>query len=177
MIEPHLTLRRDDGTVYLHRWYLLPRGWPFSIYLHKFVGDDDDRGLHDHPYDNVSIPLSRAGYEEVVPVDCTRLVPRGLTEIKHRRWLVPVRRRAEDPHRVLLTTRVTPDGGVEQVPCWSLFLRGRRRRDWGFYLPTGWVSNSVIQPGYTGYGEQTVSTRGRRTHLAEFFCLLYPLRW
>jgi hypothetical protein len=27
--------------------------------------------------------------------------------------------------------------------CWTLVIRGPRRRVWGFYLPTGWLPEAV----------------------------------
>lgn len=57
---------------YLHRWTLFqprrPRAlWRgFGVYLHKFVGDDWSRDLHDHPKRFVSIGL-RGAYREVTP--------------------------------------------------------------------------------------------------------------
>ena len=38
------------GKNYLSRWHIIPRNRYFNIYLHKFVGSDDDRALHDHPW-------------------------------------------------------------------------------------------------------------------------------
>lgn len=162
-MKPHLTLCRDDGTVYLRRWYLLPRSWSFSVYLHQFLGDDDERGLHDHPYNNASLALSRSGYMEQIPIRAPTVAnPCPPTVVTWRRPFCLVCRKAEDPHRVLLIRRCSLNGTVERVPCWSLFFRGRRRHDWGFWMPEGWISNSVIQTSYTGYGEETVATRGNR---------------
>ena len=48
---------------YLKRWYIIPRNTFFNIYLHQFLRDDDDRALHDHPSDNLSIIL-RGSYIE-----------------------------------------------------------------------------------------------------------------
>lgn len=49
---------------YLLRWWLIPRNPLFNIYLHKFLRDDDDRALHDHPWFWCSI-LLRGEYVEV----------------------------------------------------------------------------------------------------------------
>lgn len=49
---------------YLLRWWLIPRNRVFNIYLHKFLRDDDDRALHDHPWFWCSIML-RGEYVEV----------------------------------------------------------------------------------------------------------------
>lgn len=102
---------------YLRRWNILPRNRWFGLYLHNFMRSDDDRALHDHQYDNVSI-LVRGRYVEVTA-----------TGRHERRPFRPVFRRAEVAHRIELI-----DGG----PVWSLFLMGRRRREWGFHCPAGW---------------------------------------
>lgn len=53
---------RDDP--YMLRWWLIPRNPIFNIYLHKFLRDDDDRALHDHPWFWCSI-LLHGDYVEV----------------------------------------------------------------------------------------------------------------
>lgn len=51
-----------DHDVYLHRWYLFSCRW-FAIFIHKFVRSDEDRALHDHPWNFLVIPVWR-GYVE-----------------------------------------------------------------------------------------------------------------
>src|SRR6202451_4200464 len=62
---PHLVLG-DPLRPYLYRWYVLPRNDWLNIYLHKFLRDDDDRALHDHPWQILSIIL-KGGYIEHLP--------------------------------------------------------------------------------------------------------------
>lgn len=118
---------KDDP--YLRRWHLLPRNRRVGIYLHQMLhDDDDDRALHDHPYNNVSIIL-RGGYQEVMfrwaPADGFML---PLTVAKDRR----PGRRAGDAHKLRMLPGVTES--------WSLFLMGPRVREWGFWCPGGrWV--------------------------------------
>lgn len=38
-----------NANPYLLRWWVIPRNRFFNVYLHKFLRDDDDRALHDHP--------------------------------------------------------------------------------------------------------------------------------
>ena len=102
---------------YLLRWYIVPRNPWFGIYLHKFVRSDYDRALHDHPKDNISIIL-RGQYLEHFK-----------THTRLRRAGHIIARRAETAHRVEL---------MYGQPCWSLFLTGRERRQWGFHCPSGW---------------------------------------
>lgn len=102
---------------YLLRWWLLPRNRWFNIYLHCVLRDDDDRVLHDHPWTSLSIVL-RGSYREVTPRG-TRLYEAGSV----------IFRTATLPHRLEVV-----DG-----PVWTLFITGRRIRDWGFHCPKGWV--------------------------------------
>lgn len=51
-----------DGNIvpYVKRWYLRRQksdSWLSNIYVHHFLRSDDDRSLHDHPFNNVSIIL------------------------------------------------------------------------------------------------------------------------
>lgn len=105
------------GTEYLLRTYLTPRRWPVSVFLHHFFRGDDDRELHNHPWE-VSIGLILAGgYVE------ERLRTRGIRVRRFRPGSINVIR-ANDFHRVTL---LDPARG-----CWTLFLTFRRVQDWGF---------------------------------------------
>ena len=115
-----------DGPIpYLRRWHVTPRGAGPAAYLHQFLRSDDDRALHDHPYESVSIIL-RGLYREHLPHGEPVLRQAGDV----------VTRDATTPHRVeLLADHAT---GAPQ-PCWTLFLTGPRVREWGFHCPKGWV--------------------------------------
>jgi hypothetical protein len=117
--EPDLYIggRRNP---YLLRWYLIPRNRWFNVYLHKFMRDDDDRALHDHPWASISFVLW-GGYRELYRLngrDVERTVTAGMVLF----------RPAEFSHRVML------GGGT----CWTLFVTGPRQREWGFHCPHGW---------------------------------------
>lgn len=107
---------------YCQRWWVIPRNRYFNIYLHRFLRDDEDRALHDHPWDNCSIPL-RTGYDEVSR--------RG---VRRRRLFRVYFRRAEMPHRVVLLR----DAAGVPIESWSLFVTLWVRREWGFHCPWGW---------------------------------------
>jgi hypothetical protein len=116
----------DPANPYLLRWWIIPRNRFFNIYLHKIMRSDDDRALHDHPWTNVSIVL-KGGYLEwrshawEERVNCAW---RGPGSIVFRKPLVA--------HRLSL--------GHEGNPCWSPFITGPRRREWGFHCPGGrWI--------------------------------------
>lgn len=120
---------------YLLRWHLVPQNENFNVYLHCFKRPDDDRALHDHPWPSISI-IIRGRYVEVLPDLLAAATPYSLIYHlpvirKTRSMLSVVPRMATSPHRVEL-----PDGD-----CWSLFLTGRKVREWGFHCKEGWLHN------------------------------------
>lgn len=111
---------------YLLRWHIF-RLFGWQLALHKMLRDDDDRALHDHRADNLSIVL-RGGYHEITPAP---LVNPSAPQWVVSRWRGPgsvIFRKAELPHRLVRGPRVS----------WSLWLRWPARREWGFYCPKGW---------------------------------------
>lgn len=109
------------GTGYLLRWHLIPRNRWFNIYLHKFIGDDDERACHDHPWNSFSIRL-RGQLRELIRMDSGAEY-----------WFLTPRltyRPATFAHRLEL---------VGNKSAWTLFMTGPRTRDWGFHCPKGWV--------------------------------------
>lgn len=114
---------------YLRRWWIVPRNKWFNVYVHQILRDDDDRALHDHPWDNCSVIL-RGRYCEVVNgpgIPWLKLPP--LMRFERNAGSI-VTRKAEQPHRLEL---------INGEPCWTLFISGPRRREWGFHTADGWV--------------------------------------
>lgn len=130
--KPHFIIGGADDP-YLLRWYLIPRNPFFNIYLHKFLRDDDDRALHDHPWWFVSLIL-KGGYSEVVgTVDwqghrTERRIYRAAGNL--------VFRPATHRHRVVLWRDQV---AYKPKPCWTLIVTGRKKRTWGFWCPKGFV--------------------------------------
>lgn len=111
-----------DGSPYLYRWHLVPRGDKANAYLHLQVASDPDRSLHDHPYDNQSVILAGA-YREVIQEH----PPYGTVRTLERRGGQTIHRRAETAHRLILPS---------DVPyTMTLFTTGPRIREWGFWTP------------------------------------------
>lgn len=113
----------------LTRYFLLQTRW-LGVYLHHLHASDDDRAMHDHPWTFVSLLLS-SGYWEHAPCRCDYCCENpntgAIDRIWYRRFSILVRP-AEWRHRLEL---------VE--PCWTLVLRFRRRRLWGFWTTDGWL--------------------------------------
>ena len=107
---------------YLTRYYMLGhRTSRWAVMLHRFHRSDMDRDLHDHPWAYWSLILT-GGYWEVTPDGAFH-------------WYRPgrlLRRNATWRHRVAL---YSPAG-----PVWTLVLRFKYERTWGFHTDNGWVS-------------------------------------
>lgn len=125
--KPHFIIGGADDP-YLLRWYLIPRNPVFNVYLHKFLRDDDDRALHDHPWWFVSLVLRRGYFEMVTPTAY------GIDRQCRTAGNIAFRR-ATHRHRVVLFRY--PNG--QPKPCWTLVCTGRKKRTWGFYCPKGFV--------------------------------------
>jgi len=108
---------------YLHRWYIIQRNKYFNVYLHKFVGNDDSRGYHDHPWYSVSL-LLKGRLIEHRRQNIARSIP----------WLIPVFRSAKFAHRLQ----------IYKGPVWTLFITGPNYRTWGFYIDTDYMGEVWI---------------------------------
>lgn len=110
---------------YLYRWTLLRVGSLFSVYLHKFVGDDWSLDFHDHPKHFTSIGL-RGGYFEHYTTWFER---DGMLweDVQIRKFRAPWFRTFAAEH----THRLT--GPTPEKPCWTLVIVGRAVRPWGFW--------------------------------------------
>lgn len=158
MSPPHFNIGHV-GSIYMRRWYVIPRNRLFNIYLHEILRSDDDRALHDHPWVNLSIVL-RGGYREIMPWFApTFLKPVPPQESKWRGPGSVVLRMPSQAHRLEVA-----DG----TPCWSLFITGPNVRSWGFWCPKGWThwqnfvdmtNTGAIGPGC---GSDEVGAGGRQ---------------
>jgi len=113
---------RLDNEPYLERYYLFLKDrkhFPFNIFLHRFLkGDPDD--LHDHPWPYATLIL-KGGYWETTP--------------EGRFWRGPGHFRtcgANTYHRVELEPN---------VECWTLFMPGPQKREWGFLVNNKWMEH------------------------------------
>jgi hypothetical protein len=105
---------REDP--YLERWWIIPRNEWQNTYLHRMLRDDEDRALHDHPWENTSFVIE-GGYREITPEGVFIRKPGDV-----------ITRPATALHRLELI-----DG-----PSVSLFMTGPKVREWGFACPQGW---------------------------------------
>ena len=138
MIDRIFGYERIDGAgrcPYLHRWCLLvlPRG--IRLYLHKFVGSDWSRDLHDHPKRFISIGLWGSYVEQTPTMIVKRTAFEGTTFVTRargiRRYRAPWLRSfpADHIHRLILDCPV----------CWTLVLTLPESRAWGFWVRGEWI--------------------------------------
>lgn len=127
-----IVMDRQDNEPYLERYYvfLRDRKWfPFNVFIHKFLKSDPD-DMHDHPWPYATLIL-KGGYYEWVPVFDEN--KKQIGEIVE--WRGPGHFRtsgAESYHRIQL------DPNVE---CWTLFMPGPQKREWGFLVNNIWTHN------------------------------------
>lgn len=117
-------LDRHSNEPYLTRYYLFlkdRKSFPLNIFLHKFhKGDRDD--LHDHPWWWGSI-IVKGGYWEHTKYG------------RHwrKRWSIKACS-ARTLHRIEL------EPGVD---VWTIFITGKRKRDWGFVEDGVWIDHQT----------------------------------
>ena len=102
-------LIQADGSLYLRRIYLTR-----NVYLHHIAQADDDRALHNHPWEYATTRILTGGYLE-------QRTPRFPA------WRAPgdvVRLTRNTYHRIALVKPRT----------WTLFVAGPRVASWGFLV-------------------------------------------
>ena len=156
VVAGHLPLRIiSEGTrPYLERYYLCTI-FGARCYLHRFVGDDPARGLHDHPWPWAYSLIIAGEYIEVRRDGARRV-----------RWFNSLR--GDTFHRVRLpqhsgthretfsyanTDRLFEDSRfatTNQTPCWSLFIHeAKANKPWGFWRDTTPINPTDIAGSLT----------------------------
>jgi hypothetical protein len=120
-------LYHADGSLYMGRYGIFETHW-LSIRIHHIATADNDRVLHDHPWNFLSLVL-KGGYIEERPyadIPCWDDEKEMTYRVTRKRWSFGFRR-ATSRHRVSF---VEPD-------TWTLFIYGRLRQPWGFITQHG----------------------------------------
>lgn len=140
-----------DGSPYLRRFYITPRrlnkkgeetgeDLGFNIYIHHFYRGDNDRELHNHPWEKAVSLILCGGYKEERKtadgkVKTYNLWPGKLNFLRH-----------TDFHRVIM------DDNDKHV--WTLFITGKRVQSWGFWNRENneYVNfEDFVKPEFQGY--------------------------
>ncbi len=151
-------LDRESKSPYLTRYYLFLKDrekFPFNVFLHNFHRSDPD-DLHDHPWPYCTLIL-KGGYWEWIPVygdsiltthDKFDIVEEPIITGERKVWRGPGHFRyspANSYHRIELE---------EGVDCWTLFMPGPQRREWGFLTHKNWDFKTFDWVHYTKYIER-----------------------
>ena len=127
-----IVLDRQSNEPYLERYYLFLKDrkrFPFNVFLHKFLKSDPD-DVHNHPWPYATLIL-KGGYYEWLPQ--FNSFGEKICEIAV--WRGPGSFRvcgADSYHRIEL------DPSVE---CWTMFMPGPQRQEWGFLVKNKWIHN------------------------------------
>ena len=133
---------RDGKIPYLDRYYVFLKDrnrFPFNITLHKVMVSDEPV-LHDHPWGYATLIL-KGGYWEHIPL---RNETTGGVVGSTRVWRGPGHfriRSADDLHWLELEK----DEAGNEIPCWSLFFMGKKKKEWGFL---SYVDTKDMDRGY-----------------------------
>lgn len=106
----------DRESLYLRRFYLKRKGTK-RYFLHYIARSDDDRWLHDHPWDAEVIILGK-GYTEEIGSGAMRFRKPWEKRFFHAEWY----------HRIHLT----------EGPVWTIFMPQQKRKEWGFLINGFW---------------------------------------
>lgn len=124
-----------DGEPYLERYYLFTF-LDVRFYIHKFVGSDSNREIHDHPWRWARSIVLLGYYFEDTRFE-TRIV----------RWYNKIH--GDTFHRVEL-----PVVGGKPTPCYTLFFhKASGQKEWGFLedIETPEGRKSIYTPFHTRY--------------------------
>lgn len=161
MRTPYSHLHHDDGSIYMHRYWLVPfpeEGEPYGIQgcyvalwwrnplvwllqkfdiavrVHHIATPDVDRHLHDHPWDFISIVL-RGWYVEQRPqyTDLFFGWPDDAIELTHGAF------RKEGSIAYRRTTDRHSISSMSEDGVWTLFITFKYQQGWGFFTQEGKV--------------------------------------
>ncbi|MDW3683082.1 hypothetical protein RA280_15255 [Cupriavidus sp. CV2] len=135
----------EEGRPYLERYFVCAV-FGIRIYLHRFVGSDPDRGLHDHPWRwAVSLILLGWYYE------ATRQYG-GLRPVRWFNFLT-----GDTFHRVILNpaTEQTDEFDVcTPAEVWTLFIvPAKDVKAWGFLRDKGQIGQVFTPFSYGQHGK------------------------
>jgi hypothetical protein len=131
-----------EGVLHFQRWRLLSTRWG-SLFVHYIARSDEDKHMHDHPWDFWSLILSGGYYEtsqrspwSIAPARIADYMD-GIAKIVDGRLITKcapgylVMREARDFHQITLIK-----------PTWTLVWVGPRIHEpWGYLTEEGWMNH------------------------------------
>ena len=133
-----IVMDRINNEPYLERYYLFLKDrhrFPFNVFLHRFLKSDPD-DVHDHPWSYATLILKGGYYEWVGKFNSL-----GEKIGEEKMWRGPGHFRicrATSYHRIEL---------CEGVDCWTLFMPGPQKHEWGFWYKGAWMHNEEYLKG------------------------------
>jgi hypothetical protein len=127
-----IVMDRQSNEPYLERYYIFLKDrkhFPFNVFIHKFLKSDPD-DVHDHPWPYATLIL-KGGYWEWIP----QFNSKGEKFSEIAKWRGPGHFRtcgAKSYHRIELDP---------SVDCWTMFMPGPQKREWGFLVNNKWIHN------------------------------------
>jgi hypothetical protein len=112
-------IRSKEGKLHFRRWEILKTRW-FSIYIHGIYEADQDKHLHNHPWDYKSIVLKGSYIEET------------LTGNNVMRPLKMVTRDGKDYHKIK---------ELKSKSVYTLFIVSPVKRIWGYLVDGSWMNH------------------------------------
>ena len=108
-------IKGDEGQPYLERYMVARWGknGEKTLFLHRFLDSDPDRGIHDHPWNSRSFIVAGGYFEK-------RLIKQNGVEKVIIRDIQPLSFntiRKNDFHQIILKNK---------TPAWTLFYHGER---------------------------------------------------
>lgn len=125
MFKKIMEIKSKKGVLHFRRWRIMETPW-FGIYIHGIYKADKDLHLHDHPWNYMSVVLKGA-YLEASKVD---------GEIRMARPVQWKWNNATRFHKIALL--VTPS-------VYTLFITGKKYREWGYDVDGVWVDNQTYR--------------------------------
>ena len=133
-------IKSKKGELHFKRWRIIETKW-FSIYVHAIYKADEDKHKHDHPWNYTSIVLKGRLQEKVKG--------NWITEggINYFPGDVVWKRKAEEFHQISEVggPRMTIGRKDYAPPTITLFLTGRRRREWGYDVNGEWFDHIIYR--------------------------------
>lgn len=124
--KPIREIRSKSGELHFRRWRIIETRW-FNIYIHYIAKSDEDKHLHSHPWNFISIPLKGGYVQRVIrPVENFAEDKDANLMREHKEVCLPfhpMKMFWGDFHKIRLIK-----------PTWSLVFTGTRNKfGWGYW--------------------------------------------
>ena len=112
-------IKSKEGILHFQRYAIFESKF-LSIYIHTFTQPDKDNYEHDHPW-NFLLLILKGGYIEQ---------SNNIKYIRNPGFIKFIR--GEHRHKIIELNR---------KKSISIAICGKRKREWGYHIDNGWVSN------------------------------------